>query len=138
MQLESRGSFRQLVSSFVIALVTGFAFACIALTFLSFIPGLDYTAFDGSHPRVLLVWGVSCFAGGVVSGGKMESVLRKRRWRFLYLAASSPAMFLWCWAVVCFVVGVEPQAPGLAQVLAGCLSAFAGAAFGYTLVHRRA
>jgi hypothetical protein len=137
MQTESRVSGRQLLRSFIIALVSGFAFACVALTVFSFIPGLDYTAFAGSHPRVLLVWGLSCFLGGVASGGVMESALRKRRWRFLYLAASSPGMFLWCWAVVCLLAGEEPRAPGLAQVLVGCLSAFAGAALGYTLVQRR-
>jgi len=73
---------------------------------------------------------LSGFAGGMMSGFTLAPVLDRFRWRFLWLAASSPALPIWVVTVVVLVWGVHVRADILAAVSFACAGALAGAPAG--------
>jgi hypothetical protein len=86
---------------------------------------------------VLFMGGPTCFLGGMVSGRILEPDARQRRWKFLYLAAATPGIFLWAGTVVALLIGPEIPSRDLVVIVALSLFSLAGSVTGYTVGRRR-
>jgi hypothetical protein len=141
-----------LVLRFLFALIVGYG-AVVGLRFAS-IPLVRATVsvssgtIESSPIEDLLPAALTSLCAGILSGWMMGPPLRQRRWRFLYLAAASPALPIWLtWVAEFFdllpaslredwynfvIVGLD-----IPELLVFCLSAFTGAAAGFRLRYLR-
>jgi hypothetical protein len=73
---------------------------------------------------------IPLFLGGIVSGLILEPGLAGRRWRFLWLAAGSPALPVWIIALWSLVSETEIHPRIVELVVIGCVGALAGSVAG--------
>lgn len=135
----------QVSGLFVLAFIAGLV-ATLDVFFICF--GLHSNLIDAFFDwdfLVPLVFGVQFsvpfFVGGFVSGWIMYLKVRRSSWGFLYLAAASPAMPVFCIAVLAALLAVEPSVLGLGTeafgiVLLMCISALAGSLLGHWIGYR--
>jgi len=89
------------------------------------------------YPNLFIIAGVSWFVGGFFSGWIVEFEVRRRRWRFLWLAVASPAMPLWLLAV--WRVAIRGYISDIDKILVPVmfLAALLGSGVGYWVGYRR-
>jgi len=112
-----------LVAHFIVALTGGLA-APVALLMAA----LYSVGTSASPARIWLFMALASSGGGIVSGCIMQPAVSTRRWRFLYLAATSPAFA----ALAVYDTDV-PDSFGYFTVL--ILIFWAGALAGYAVRH---
>lgn len=71
-----------------------------------------------------------CFLGGFISGRCLRRGLRFHAWRFLWLAAVSPALPIWIFTVVALRMGVEMETRTLLPAFLACGASVAGSVTG--------
>jgi len=90
-----------------------------------------------SKPELLLpvTCAIGFFFGGMVSGSIMEPVIRRTRWRFFYLAGSTPGTLVWAVAVGCLLTGARIENVSLWWVVGAWVPSMAGSLAGASLAY---
>jgi hypothetical protein len=134
-----------LVLRFFFALIVGYG-TVVALGFGSF-PLIHDSLFSGPVANLSLA-ALASLCGGILSGWILGPALRRRRWRFLYLAAACPALPVWLlWVAEHFRLVPAPIRKSwtelavmdleIPDLFVLCFVALAGAVGGYRLRNLR-